>query len=85
MGAARAPALKSNASSLASAYEPTPVILKLVPKTACIVAKLIIFFSMYVVCSITVSPKSLVTSSDFVFCSINKTPSFLPTFPEVAF
>ena len=34
IGAAKAPALKSNANSLASAGEPTPVILKLVPRTA---------------------------------------------------
>ena len=46
IGAANAPALRSKASSLASAGVPTPVILKLVPSTAWIVAKLIIFFSI---------------------------------------
>ena len=34
IGAARAPARSKSASSLASAGEPTPVILKLVPRTA---------------------------------------------------
>ena len=34
IGAASAPALSSKANSLASAGEPTPVILKLVPNTA---------------------------------------------------
>ena len=85
IGAASAPALNNKASSLASAGDPTPVILKLVPKTACTVARLIIFFSMYDVCSITFLPSGLVTSSDFVFCSTKRTPNRLPIFPEVAF
>ena len=34
IGAAKAPALSNKASSLASCGEPTPVILKLVPRTA---------------------------------------------------
>ena len=85
MGAARAPALNKSASSLASCGVPTPVILKLVPSTAWIVAKLIIFFSMYVDCSMMLSPFSLVTNSDLLFCSTKRTASFLPMLPEVAF
>ena len=61
------------------------MILKLVPKTAWTVAKLIIFFSMYDVCSITSLPDSSLTSLDLFFCSTNNTASFLPILPEVAF
>ena len=85
IGAARAPALNSKASSLASCGEPTPVILKLVPRTAWMVARLIIFFSIYDVWSIMLLPFASVISSDLLFCSTNKTASLLPIFPDVAF
>ena len=80
IGAASAPARKSKAKSLASYEFDNPVILKLVPKTSCIVALLIIDFSTYDSCNTSLFSSKKV----FVFSSINKTPNLLPMLSFVA-
>ena len=84
IGAAKAPALSNRANSEDSLGLSKPVILKVVPSAARIVARLIISFPSNVSRTGILSPLSSSSYFVLVFCSTNKTPRRLPMFPLVA-